>query len=541
MSTATKCFMNIMRQVHNARNLVSTLISKCHKDIATSPLFTHIATAYTASLRVDFGSRFFDFSGHDAMRLYPLFADLRGRRALVVGAGEVGTRKAEALLEAGAAVTVGAPQLDDTLRQWADQGRIGIKQGEFDPTWLDEVWLVVAAPDDREVNRRVADAAHSRRLFANVVDDPELSSFQVPSIVDRSPLVVAISSSGVAPVLARRLRERIESLFDHSLGPLAALAQGFRQQIRARHPHMGSRRAFYDWLLDGPVAAALRGARPAEAEAALADALAKPTPPPEGSVVLVGAGPGDPGLLTLKALRALNEADVILHDKLVSDAVMSLARRDAQRIAVGKRPGENHHLTQARIHDLMVDHARAGRRVVRLKGGDAFIFGRGGEELEHLRAHGVRYEVVPGITAALACAAYSAIPLTHRHHAQSVQFVTAHSASDGTDIDWRGLARSHQTLAFYMGVGQSGQVAERLMANGRQGHTPVAIVENGSRPEQRVITTTLDLLAGAIAEHRVASPALLIVGEVAALGSSLHWFGELLEANVSHTQPAVFC
>ena len=277
------------------------------------------------------------------------------------------------------------------------------------------------------------------------------------------------------------------------------------------------------------MAGLLRQQRPQDAEAALQAALAQPLAPAEGSVVLVGAGPGDPGLLTLKALRALNEADVILYDRLVSDDIMSLARRDAERIAVGKLPGEDHHATQARIHALLVEHARLGRRVVRLKGGDAFIFGRGGEELEHLRAHGVRYEVVPGITAALACAAYAGIPLTHREHAQSVRLVTAHCREDEDNLDWPALARERQTLAFYMGVGQLELLTQRLLRHGRAAATPFALIENGSRPEQRVLSGTLEDLPRLARAHAIRSPALLIVGEVAGLAQSLHWFGEHLE------------
>lgn len=463
------------------------------------------------------------------MTLFPLFADLKGRAVLVVGGGAVATRKTEALLQAGALVTVGAPELGETLRGLRDTARIAQRAGLFEPAWLDTMWLVIAATDDAAVNAQVAQAAGARRMLVNVVDNPALSSFQVPSIVDRSPLVVAISSSGVAPVLARRMREHIESLFDHTLGPLACLSAKFRLQIRRQRADMGPRRAFYDWLLDGPVAALLRQARPEQAEAALVAELNKPAGPLVGSVVLVGAGPGDPGLLTLKALRALNEADVILYDKLVSDEVMSLARRDADRIAVGKQPGEDHHATQVRIHALLVEHAQAGKRVVRLKGGDPFIFGRGGEELEHLRAHGVRYEVVPGVTAAMACAAYAGIPLTHRAYAQSLHLATAHGAADADTIDWKALARERQTLAFYMGVAQLDTLSRQLIEHGRDAATPVAIVENGSRPEQRVLATTLGELPGAAGRHELRSPALLIVGEVAALAGPLSWFGHFIQ------------
>ncbi|KRB09706.1 siroheme synthase CysG [Achromobacter mucicolens] len=462
------------------------------------------------------------------MKLFPIFADLTDRLVLVVGGGAVAERKTLALLEASANVVVGAPALTPALAALVSEGRVRHLPGTFNPDWLQDVWLVVAATDDRTVNAAVSQAAEARRIFSNVVDDPELSSFQVPSIVDRSPVIVAISSSGVAPVLARRIRERIESLFDHTLGQLAGLAAVYRKRIRASHPDLGARRRFYDWLLDGPVAGFLRQQQPAQAEAALADALAAPIAPAEGSVVLVGAGPGDPGLLTLKALRALNEADVILYDRLVSDEVMSLARRDAERVPVGKLPGENHHATQARIHGLLVEYAQAGRRVVRLKGGDAFIFGRGGEELEFLRAHGVRYEVVPGITAALACAAYAGIPLTHREHAQSVRLITAHCREDEDNLDWPALAREKQTLAFYMGVGQLDLLTQRLLRHGRSPDTPFALIENGSRPEQRVVTGRLAQLPELARDHAVRSPALLIVGEVAGLAPQLHWFGQHL-------------
>lgn len=465
------------------------------------------------------------------MKLFPLFADLQGRRVLVVGGGDIATRKVQLLLEASADVLVGAPELSPSLAALADQGRIRTIIGVFQPQWLEDAWLVVAATDDRAINTAVAEAADARRMFSNVVDDAELSSFQVPSIVDRSPLTIAISSSGVAPVLARRLREQIESLFDHSLGALAALAARHRPRIRARRPDLKQRRRFYDWLLDGPVASLLRQQQPEEAERVLMAELNHPQAVSQGSVVLVGAGPGDPGLLTLKALRALNEADVILHDRLVSPAVLSLARRDADRISVGKQLGEDHHATQARIHELLVKHAQAGRRVVRLKGGDAFIFGRGGEELEYLRAHHIPYEVVPGITAALACAAYAGIPLTHRDHAQSVRLVTAHCREDEDTLDWAGLAQERQTLAFYMGVGQLDTLSARLIKHGRAPSTPFALIENGSRPEQRVVTGRLDEVASVARSHSVRAPALLVIGEVAALARELHWFGSYNEGH----------
>jgi len=462
------------------------------------------------------------------MTLFPIFADLRGCCVLVVGGGPVAERKAAALLEAGADVRVGAPELTANLQQWAGQGRVRHLAGAFEPAWLDQAWLVVAATGDRAVNAAVAAAGQQRRVLVNVVDDPALSSFQVPSIVDRSPLIVAISSSGVAPVLARRLRERLETLLDHALGPLGELAARYRRRIRERRPELGARRRFYDWLLDGPVAALLRQSRPGDAERALAQALERDEPPAAGRAVLVGAGPGDPGLLTLKALRALNEADVILYDRLVSDEILALARRDAERIPVGKLPGEDHNATQARIHELLRQHAQAGRTVVRLKGGDAFIFGRGGEELESLREQGIAYEVVPGITAALACAAYAGVPLTHREHSQSVHLVTAHCRDSEDTLDWPALARERQTLAFYMGVSQLDTLAARLIAHGRGADTPCVLVENGTRPQQRTLSATLGELPARAKEYGIRAPALLIIGEVAGLAGRLGWFGEHL-------------
>lgn len=325
-------------------------------------------------------------------------------------------------------------------------------------------------------------------------------------------------------MLARLLRERLETLLDHSLGALATLMARLRKRIRARLPDMAARRGFYESLLAGPVATLLQNGRPDEAMAAAERTLANARTAASGSVVLVGAGPGDPGLLTLRALRVLNEADVILHDRLVSADVLALARRDAERIEVGKQAGR-HHTTQDGIHGLLLQHARAGRRVVRLKGGDPFVFGRGGEELEFLRAHDIPCEVVPGITAAVACAAYAGVPLTHRDHAQSVRFVTAHCQASRDTLDWAALASERQTLAVYMGVGELGTLQARLIEHGRVASTPFALVENGSRPSQRVVCGTLANLAERARAHAVRSPALLILGEVAALAPSLAWFG----------------
>lgn len=471
------------------------------------------------------------------MKLYPLFADLSHRAVLVVGGGAVAERKIAGLLGAQAQVTVNAPTLTPQLQRWAAEGRIAHRRDAFQESWLDRVWLVVAATSDVELNRVIATFAGLRRIFVNVVDDAALSSFHVPAVVDRAPLTIAISSGGEAPMLARLLRERLETLLDHSLGALATLAARLRRRIRLRHPDLAARRRFYESLFTGPVATLLRQGRPEEARQAAEQALATAPAASTGSVVLVGAGPGDPGLLTLRGLRALNEADVILHDRLVSAEVLDLARRDAERIEVGKQAG-HHHTTQDGIHALLLQHAQAGRRVVRLKGGDPFVFGRGGEELEFLRDHGIPYEVVPGITAAVACAAYAGVPLTHRDHAQSVRFVTAHCQSSRDTLDWAALAQERQTLAVYMGVAELGELRARLIERGRAPSTPFALIENGSRPEQRVITGTLANLAERAAFHAVRSPALLILGEVAALATSLAWFGPPPLGATVHEIPA---
>lgn len=462
------------------------------------------------------------------MNLYPLFADLTERPVLVVGGGEVAERKVRSLLKTGARVSVGAPVLNTQLAQWMAAGRIDHLAGRFDAAWLDGMWLAIAATNDNSINRRVAAAGEQRQLLVNVVDDAELCSFHVPAIVDRSPLTIAISSAGAAPVVARRVRERLEQLLEPSLGALVGLAGRHREKIRQRHQHMTSRRSFYNGLLDGPVARLLRAGKPGQAEQTLVDALARPAADAvRGQVTLVGAGPGDPGLLTLNAQRALGEADVILHDRLVSDAIIDLARRDAERIDVGKRVGEDHEATQQRIGDLMCEHARAGHRVVRLKGGDPFIFGRGGEELELLRAHNINYEVVPGITAAMACAAYAGVPLTRRDYAQSVHLTTIGRKDNLNTRDWAALARQHQTLAIYMAVAKLGELQQQLLAHGRDGATPFALVENGTRSDQRVVTGTLQELPQLAQAQQVCAPAMLILGEVAALAPRLAWFADV--------------
>lgn len=472
-----------------------------------------------------------------SQRLLPLFVDLRGRRVLVVGAGSVAARKIATLRDTGARIEVGALHACAEVRALAAEAALTLRIGMFEESWLDDVWLVIAATNDAATNGRIARAAAERRLFVNAVDDSARSSVQFPAVVQRGLLQIAISTAGAAPMLGRAARERIESLFDESWGALAQWLERHRETLRTRLPQPAARRRWFTRCLRSAIPGMLRAGRSDAADAALQAMLAAPdvraTP---GSVVLVGAGPGDPGLLTLRALRELNEADVIVHDQLVSAEVLALARRDARRIDVGKHAGQ-HATTQEQINALLIELAQQGQRVVRLKGGDPFVFGRGGEELQALRAAGIAFEVVPGITAALACAAYAGIPLTHRAHAQSLRLVTAHCERSADRLDWAGLAQDRQTLAFYMGVAGLERIRERLLAHGRDGITPFALIENGSRPNQRVLLGTLDQLPDIARQQQMQSPALLIVGEVAALAAELAWFGAapvLATTNATH-------
>jgi uroporphyrin-III C-methyltransferase / precorrin-2 dehydrogenase / sirohydrochlorin ferrochelatase len=458
------------------------------------------------------------------MRWFPLFLDLHERRVVVIGGGPVAERKIDLLVQSGARIHIVAPALTDALKIRVMAGEITHEPRDFEPADLDGARLAIAATDSPHVNEAVALAADARNILVNVVDGAALSSGILPAIVDRSPLIIAIGTEGSAPVLARHVRALLESVVDESLGRLAGLLGRWRARIKQRVPGAGARRRLYERIIDGPVADRVREARDAQAERVLAQLLAKDGEDPAGLVQIVGAGPGDPGLLTLNALRALQRADVVLYDRLVSREVLKLARREALMIDAGKSAG-GHGLHQARIHALMLEHASRGLRVVRLKGGDPFVFGRGGEEIEFLRANRISYEVLPGITAAIACAAYAGIPLTHRDHAASLRVVTAHCRGAIDAVDWRMLADQRETLAIYMAVNSVDRVQRELLRHGRSPETPVAFVENGSRPDQRVIIGTLGEAAALGAAHQIKSPALLIVGTVAALGARLHWYG----------------
>ena len=470
------------------------------------------------------------------MDYFPLFLKLTGQAVLVVGGGEVAARKIDLLLRAGAQVTVVAPELIDSLETLKQSGTLQHIAGEFRPEHLEGVRLAIAATDKHAINAWVAHQAEVRNVLVNVVDDRELSRFIVPAIVDRSPVMVAVASSGDAPVLTRRLREKLEVFLPQRLGLLAQLAGKLRDAVKSRVEEPAARRRFWERFFDGPIAAdVLAGGDVIEAEKRTTESLraaSAESGAPAGEVVLVGAGPGDPGLLTLRALRALQNADVVLYDRLVSDAIVDLARRDAERIYVGKAAGRAH-VSQEGINDLLVKLASQGKRVCRLKGGDPFIFGRGGEELEALAAHGIRFEVVPGITAAAGCAAYAGIPLTHRDYAQSLTLVTGHCKGETDKVDWDLLARPGQTVVFYMGLGHLENILTQLTTRGVPANRGAAIIEQGTQVGQRVITGTLEDLAHKAREARIESPALLIVGEVTRLHDVLHWFNTSAQSGLN--------
>lgn len=473
-------------------------------------------------------------------RLYGLFADLHQRPVLVVGGGAIAERKIESLLLAGASITVVSHQFSEAIQAWQQEGKLSTKLGDFHETMLDTVFLTIAATDDHTLNQRIAKAAEERHRLVNVVDTADLCNFHVPSIIDRGLLQIAISTAGAAPALGRRIRADIEQRLDRSIGALIALSARFRQPIKKAFPKLNERREFYERLPESLVAAHLKRNDEEQAAQALSAMLEKQSitlGTQKGFVTLVGAGPGDAGLLTLHGFQALQSADVVLYDQLVSKDVLQLIRRDAETICVGKAAGK-HSYTQEAIQELLVQQAKRGLQVVRLKGGDPFIFGRGGEELQYLKQHDIAYRVIPGITAASACAAYSGIPLTHRDYAQSVRFVTAHCKNSEDNVDWVSLASSNQTLAVYMGVAQLQKFRDKLVTHGRSLSTPFAIVENGSRLNQRVITGTLGNLPETAKRKQVQSPALLLLGEVTALAEQLAWFNPRLNTPISEDQLA---
>ena len=455
------------------------------------------------------------------MEFLPLFHKLKERPVLVVGGGEVALRKARLLAEAGAQLRVVAPDIRSELQAMAGEQGMFLRGYQTDD--LQGVGLVIAATDDEPLNARISAEAQALGIPVNVVDAPALCSVIFPAIVDRSPLIVAVSSGGDAPVLARLIRAKIETWIPATYGQLANLGKRFRERVKLMFPDVQQRRVFWEDVFQGPIAESVFAGKPAEGERLLEERLAGAAPRALGEVYLVGAGPGDPDLLTFRALRLMQQADVVLYDRLVAAPIIDLCRRDAERIYVGKRRAD-HAVPQEQINQLLIDLAREGKRVLRLKGGDPFIFGRGGEEIEQLAAEGIPFQVVPGITAASGCAAYAGIPLTHRDHAQSVRFVTGHLKDGSSNLPWKDLVAPGQTLVFYMGLVGLPDICAQLIAHGRDAATPAALVQQGTTQNQRVFTGTLASLPALVAEHEVHAPTLVIVGEVVTLRDKLAWF-----------------
>ena len=445
---------------------------------------------------------------------FPIFVRLSGEPVLVVGGGEVALRKVRLLRRAGADVRLVAKSVLDELAP--------LRVAEaFDPSQLDGCRMAIAATDDPALNRRVAAEAEARGVWVNAVDDPQASRWITPAIVDRSPLLIALSSAGAAPVLVRRWRERLETMLPSGYGRLLSYIGERRAAIRERVPQ-AMRRRIWEAFLDGPAPEAVLAGDEAAADAALEQLLTDTSG--DGEVYLVGAGPGDPDLLTLRAVRLMQQCDIVLHDALVSPAIMELVRRDAERLYVGKKR-DKHTLPQQDINSTLVRLAREGKRVLRLKGGDPFVFGRGGEEIEELAAAGIPLQVVPGITAANGCAAYAGIPLTHRDYAQACIFVTGHPKKDGSlDLHWDQLARRGQTVVIYMGLNTLPDLCARLIDNGLPADWPAAVVEEGTSARQRVVTGTLASLPQAVRSADVEGASLVIVGEVVRLREQLAWF-----------------
>lgn len=455
------------------------------------------------------------------MQYLPIFIDIRDKPCLVAGGGEVATRKTALLCQAGGRVCVVSPQLTETLRQQVATGALTYRNRMVLASDLDGAQLVFAATDQPEINRQVSEWAMARQIPVNVADCPDLCSFVMPAIIDRSPVVVAVSTGGASPVLARHIRARLESLIPSEFGSLGAFCERFRERVKTCvMPH--ERRRFWERILEGTVAERVFAGQIEAATAIMEQALTAPATT-RGEVYLVGGGPGDPDLLTFRALRLMQQAEVVVYDRLVAPPVLALARRDAERIYVGKER-DHHALCQEEINRLLVDLARQGRRVLRLKGGDPFIFGRGGEEIDTLAAEGISFQVVPGITAASGCAAYAGIPLTHRDHAQSVTFVTGHLQDGTINLNWRSLAEPRQTLVFYMGLHGLSEICRQLMAHGVPPLMPAALVQQGTTPHQRVFTGTLTSLPGIVEREKPRPPTLIIVGEVVTLHDKLQWF-----------------
>jgi uroporphyrin-III C-methyltransferase/precorrin-2 dehydrogenase/sirohydrochlorin ferrochelatase len=457
------------------------------------------------------------------MNYLPIFIDIKGKRCLVVGGGEVALRKCRLLVRCGAQIRLVATEISAEIQSLLSNPEHQLCHRAYTEADMHDARLVIAATNSAELNTQLHEDAVARHIPVNVVDQPTLCTFIFPSVIDRDPIIVAVSSGAKSPLLARQLRARLETLIPAHLGKLADFAAQFRQRIQQTISDPLARRHFWESVLQGPVAELVMNNREADARHYLEQLLGNKVHNAVGEVYLVGAGPGDPDLLTFKALRLMQQADVVLYDRLVSEPILDLVRKDAQLVYAGKQKA-GHTVPQAGINDLLVHYARQGMKVLRLKGGDPFIFGRGGEEIEELAEQGIPFQVVPGITAASGCAAYAGIPLTHRDYAHSVRFLTGHQRDDRLDINWQELTDEKQTLVFYMGLTGIRMICEQLIQQShRRPDTPVALIEKGTTHDQRVLVSTLEYLPGMIARENVVAPTLTIVGDVVRLREKLQW------------------
>ena len=455
----------------------------------------------------------------------PIFINIRKKPCVVIGGGDIALRKINLLLKAQAKVICLSPLFCKGIKNLSKDGHITLINKSFDQTDIKDYSIIIAATDDSSVNSSISAIAQVKKIPVNVVDSPELSSFIMPSIVDRSPLIIAVSSSGKAPVLSRIIRAKLETVIPSAYGILADIAGEYRQKVKDRFSTIKDRRAFWEAVFSGVIAEKVFSGRISEAKEDIQRQLDDSVEMDLGEVYLVGAGPGDPDLLTFKALRLIQQADVVLYDRLVSKGVMELVRRDSELIYVGKKGGSDKSTKQVDINDQLVELAKSGKRVCRLKGGDPFIFGRGGEEIESLSEHGIPFQVVPGITAASGCSSYAGIPLTHRDYSQSCRFVTAHLKNGTTNLPWEEFIIDQQTIVFYMALSGANYICEKLMEYGMDKDMPIAIIEKGTMPEQKVYISSLIELPALLEREDIHAPTLMIVGEVVKLNEKLNWYG----------------
>jgi len=456
--------------------------------------------------------------------IFPISLKLQQQPCLIVGGGHIAYRKAVLLAKAGAVIHVIAPEIESNLLEIVESSQGQYVQAPFSPDiQLRNYRLVIAATNDKAVNIQVFEACEAEKILVNSVDDPPHCRFMVPAIIDRSPLVVSIATNGTSPVLSRQIRTQLEATIPHGMGKLADFSGQWRASVKAKIINPDERRIFWEDLYASPLKEHVFNDNVVEANRLIEQALLE-WKAPKGEVYLVGAGPGDPELLTLKALRLMQQADVIIYDRLVSPAILELCRRDADKIYVGKARS-NHSVPQEGINALLVEYAAKGKRVCRLKGGDPFIFGRGGEEIQELFAAGVAFQVVPGITAASGCSAYAGIPLTHRDYAQSVRFLTGHLKEGSPELPWKELVYENQTLVLYMGLVGLEKICAQLIAHGQRPNMPVALISKGTTPEQKVVVGTLADIASKVSEYQIQAPTLTIIGEVVSLREQLQWQG----------------